>query len=33
MSGRIMNSWPLAEMNSGAIVGEDGEDVFENQIP
>jgi len=25
-----MNSWPLAEMNSGAIVGED---VFENQIP
>lgn len=30
-----MNSWPLAEMNSGAIVsvGEDGEDVFENQIP
>lgn len=30
MSGRIMNSWPLAEMNSGAIVGED---VFENQIP
>jgi len=28
-----MNNWPLAEMNSGAIVGEDGQDVFENQIP
>ena len=33
MSGRIMNNWPSAEMNSGAIVCEDGEDVFKNQIP